>query len=345
MAQASLEEDFLGAFGEFDFPVALVRLSDLQLIAVSESLASHLGLTPASMVGQDVFRFISPEDRERSAAAVEAVRKGEIEFYHAHRRLPAVGHASGLGSQWIRAVVIDGEKHLIVEADSGTDTHPRPLSRYLGSEPAGMVIGCLTTDWTITVISSEATDAIGIAAQEAVGRRLLDLVDPGDVPRLRRAAELTVGEKSVCLGIRFPNAKPGWEFAACILQCIEGTKQPGGSMGFMVLRVEETDATASRAAQLERHLWNIAAEVESSGILDGVGKVPHIVRSPKMQMLTVRQWEIVSRLLRGERVPQIAKELFVSQSTIRNHLSQVFERFGVHSQAELLARLREEPES
>jgi two-component system nitrate/nitrite response regulator NarL len=59
-----------------------------------------------------------------------------------------------------------------------------------------------------------------------------------------------------------------------------------------------------------------------------------------MQYLTVRQWEILTRLLRGERVPTIASELFVSQSTVRNHLSAIFERFGVHSQPELLALLR-----
>jgi len=29
----------------------------------------------------------------------------------------------------------------------------------------------------------------------------------------------------------------------------------------------------------------------------------------------------------------------VSQSTVRNHLAAIFERFGVHSQPELLARL------
>jgi DNA-binding NarL/FixJ family response regulator len=47
----------------------------------------------------------------------------------------------------------------------------------------------------------------------------------------------------------------------------------------------------------------------------------------------------LSRLLHGERVPTIASELFVSQSTVRNHLSGIFERFGVHSQPELLKML------
>jgi DNA-binding NarL/FixJ family response regulator len=42
----------------------------------------------------------------------------------------------------------------------------------------------------------------------------------------------------------------------------------------------------------------------------------------------------------GERVPSIAAELYVTQSTVRNHLSSVFSKLGVHSQAELLRQLR-----
>jgi two-component system response regulator DevR len=56
--------------------------------------------------------------------------------------------------------------------------------------------------------------------------------------------------------------------------------------------------------------------------------------------LTSREREILDRLLDGDRVHSIANELFVSQSTVRNHLSSIFKKVGVHSQAELIARLR-----
>jgi PAS domain S-box-containing protein len=55
--------------------------------------------------------------------------------------------------------------------------------------------------------------------------------------------------------------------------------------------------------------------------------------------LSRRQLEILRRLVRGERVPTIARELSVSQSTVRNHLSAIYRSLGVHSQSELLARL------
>jgi DNA-binding CsgD family transcriptional regulator len=48
---------------------------------------------------------------------------------------------------------------------------------------------------------------------------------------------------------------------------------------------------------------------------------------------------VLRRISAGKRVPTVAKELYISQSTVRNHLAAIFERFGVHSQADLLARL------
>lgn len=48
-------------------------------------------------------------------------------------------------------------------------------------------------------------------------------------------------------------------------------------------------------------------------------------------------------MLRGERVPGIARDLFISASTVRNRPTAIFAKVGVHSQEELLARLRATP--
>ena len=59
-----------------------------------------------------------------------------------------------------------------------------------------------------------------------------------------------------------------------------------------------------------------------------------------VEELSPRQWEVLQRLLRGERVPGIARALFLSPSTVRNHLTSIFAKVGVHSQEELIQRLR-----
>jgi len=60
---------------------------------------------------------------------------------------------------------------------------------------------------------------------------------------------------------------------------------------------------------------------------------------PELSQLSTREWEVVRALLSHERVPQIAKRLRISPSTVRNHLKSIYGKLGVHSQQELIGRL------
>ena len=80
------------------------------------------------------------------------------------------------------------------------------------------------------------------------------------------------------------------------------------------------------------------------------GAPPPAVQSPTspsapldLSRLSPRELEIVQRLLAGDRVPRIAETLYLARSTVRNHLSSVFRKFGVNSQQQLIVLLRAEP--
>ena len=60
--------------------------------------------------------------------------------------------------------------------------------------------------------------------------------------------------------------------------------------------------------------------------------------------LSSRQLEILTRIAAGERVATIGRALFIAPSTVRNHLSAIFAKFGVHSQSELFDVLRRSQE-
>jgi DNA-binding NarL/FixJ family response regulator len=75
-------------------------------------------------------------------------------------------------------------------------------------------------------------------------------------------------------------------------------------------------------------------------VVAGFDGFPDPETLPALRDLTSRQWEIITRLLRGERVPTIASHMYLSQSTVRNHLASIFRKVGVHSQPELLEYLR-----
>ena len=62
-------------------------------------------------------------------------------------------------------------------------------------------------------------------------------------------------------------------------------------------------------------------------------------RSPKRQVLTRRELEVVRLLLANGRVASIAEDLGLSPNTVRNHLRRIYSTLGVHSQLELIREL------
>jgi DNA-binding CsgD family transcriptional regulator len=148
------------------------------------------------------------------------------------------------------------------------------------------------------------------------------------------------GNHSVAVGVDVPAASRAPGAAArgvVVLPALAGDpRRP------FVLVAEPTThaATAARVAELEYWLGQVGAIVVASGILQRVGAIPDLADRAEVSRLSRRQWEVLSRVVQGDSVAEIADALFVSRSTVRNHLSGIYAHFGVHSRAELLARLR-----
>ena len=98
-----------------------------------------------------------------------------------------------------------------------------------------------------------------------------------------------------------------------------------------------------RVRELEERLRHIAREISASGVVTLATTMPTTTELPELHRLTDREYEIVVRLASGDRVPTIARGLFLSESTVRNHLTAVYRKFAVHSQIELMSRLRSSP--
>ena len=49
---------------------------------------------------------------------------------------------------------------------------------------------------------------------------------------------------------------------------------------------------------------------------------------------------MLTRLLDGQRISAIAADLYASPSTVRNHLSSIYAKLGVHSQVDLIRLVR-----
>jgi len=53
--------------------------------------------------------------------------------------------------------------------------------------------------------------------------------------------------------------------------------------------------------------------------------------------LTSREMEILDLAANGVRTPVIARQLFISDSTVRNHFKNIFTKLGVHTRAEAVS--------
>lgn len=57
---------------------------------------------------------------------------------------------------------------------------------------------------------------------------------------------------------------------------------------------------------------------------------------PEIKPLTPREAEIAELVIRGNNVPAIAKELVISENTVRSHMKHIYEKLNIHSRQELI---------
>jgi DNA-binding CsgD family transcriptional regulator len=50
-------------------------------------------------------------------------------------------------------------------------------------------------------------------------------------------------------------------------------------------------------------------------------------------ILTPREAEVLMRLVDGDSVASVAKQLYMSESTVKTHVARVYEKLGAHNRA------------
>ena len=79
-----------------------------------------------------------------------------------------------------------------------------------------------------------------------------------------------------------------------------------------------------------------------SGRITDVDADVAVLRPPQpLELLSDSELRVLRYLPTNLRGPEIAAELFVSLSTIRTHLRNVYAKLGVHSRADAVTRARE----
>ena len=329
--------DLERALRQLDIPL-IVHDHKGKVQLANQAAADRVGVSLDELIGMPLKKFVSPAGLVEEDVADLAA--GRFEGFTATRTVtPHQGDPVPICAM-VAAIEVDGERGgvalSIPQSDLGRlGRHPLQFSRDL----VPVSVGLANEDWTIAFISSEVDELIGRRPAECVGRRLVDMIHPIDAGELREQFDHSPVTPFALQRVRFASGDGSWIPVGVLVAPVETNSN---RIRFALVGQTERSfpRTPDRVQELELRLRQIGAELRAAGVLDSMEVAPAPDDYPQMGQLTSRQWEILSRLLQGERVSTIAKALFVSQSTVRNHLSTIFQKFDVHNQAELIEHFR-----
>lgn len=329
-------------------PLVVYSLPDGYVQAANEAAQALFSLGPRE-TGQLHARDIAdPTDVRHIAAALAALSSGAADSYRARRTLVTSDGPLPLLTSVRRILIGPGSLAvaLTVPADSEEET-PSADDWFA----VALVAGTIDSSGGITSVSSSSSPMENELAA-TLTTTLRQAAHPDEVDVVDDMVETTRRRGTAAGVFRVAHSEHGWMVCQCQLftikrhrghdSCAESPPADHELLCFVLSTSVSTKSMVDRIAGLEAHLRHIALEVDAAdvGLMGGPTVDHRIVAALDALDLSARQRDIVERLVRGQRVGSIAGSLYISRSTVRNHLSQVYRLVGVHSQEELLNELQ-----
>ncbi|MDP1720392.1 MAG: response regulator transcription factor [Candidatus Nanopelagicaceae bacterium] len=130
------------------------------------------------------------------------------------------------------------------------------------------------------------------------------------------------------------------------LEVVSWARKVSRSIGIVVLTLNDDDSHLLASLQAGASAYVL----KSSPLTEVISAVMHafsdplifsakglgsaIARKDKTFGLTSREFEVLALLPKGQRSSQIASELFVSEATVKTHLSSIYRKLGVSTRTE-----------
>ena len=321
-------------------PLVLIRLPDGQTVQVSDSFAAFLRRSREQCLAMTVAEY--SDDPDGARVSLSLLSAGTLDSYTRRVHLLRAGARPAASGVHVSAWVEHGHRHLALGTilpDVARSAEPdRPVQ---GLTPEIVVIGTLDEHWRIDRITSDGAEVFPYPPDQLLGKSAFAGVHAGDVGILLMLAAHSAARDGRATGrVRVRGRDGSWLVARLTLQPLAGA---GAAAFAFSLTVDGEHAGGTRRPELpdlDTLLDRNEREIRAAGLAAWMAALPTALDLPELGSLTTREYEIVLRLVAGHRVAMIARELFISESTVRNHLTAIFRRFGVHSQTELLERLR-----
>lgn len=330
---AAQDADGLGA------AIGLVQTSDLaavvleipseRILAASASATRLLDPDATSVVGRNLEDFTA----DQPSGGLELVADGRIHGYETTRMLRRPDRVDPL-QVWISAVDRpgpDGLNRYVLAVVAPEGARPKLSLPIVGTGPFTPVVGSADRDLVVDRISSDVHELLGLRPDEIIGHSLFRLIDGGDVSTLMWALAQTNSAGGGTIRVRLHSHdglhRPMYLFVLPL------NPPPSCTFALIPESADEEDG------QIEAQLLALGCGMGAVGLSHEVSSGMR-TDVAGFETLSTRELEIARCLLAGDRVPAIARALFLSPSTVRNHLSGIFRKLGVGSQQELIDLLR-----
>ncbi len=197
---------------------------------------------------------------------------------------------------------------------------------------------------TIHFVNERIRQWLGYEVGELKGKPL-EILFPDELHDRARAEFLAVEQGDLRARITVLKRKDGTTFPVVIVPN-RVANQSGGFEGYVAVVVDLGAVQTAKPAgyraggDLGAAIDRIATELQLLGISARALPSPPISFDHlDLQQLTPREREVLVQIAGGRRVPAMAKKLFISQNTVRNHLRAIYRKLGVESQGELVELL------
>src|SRR6266567_61268 len=214
--------------------------------------------------------------------------------------------------------------------DAGREAAPQLTESQTRAMRRTAVIGTTDGNWQIDRVSRDVVELLAPATGGVIGVRLHTLVHPDDLVVLLAAAANAVSGGELSLRVR--SGDGSWKVCHAVFSPLH--EAPG--FAFSLIPIEPEARTGAHAPDSGQTVRDLVVSSGAGGTSAGASERSQRGMLPLLDKLTGREREIVIRLASGKRVPAIAAELFLAKGTVRNHLSAVYRKVGVHSQQELV---------
>jgi DNA-binding CsgD family transcriptional regulator len=337
LSSDDLAETAAQVLDDCPLPALVLEIPAERIVVASPAAAALLDPDGGGVVG----RLLEDFTADRPTPGGDLFAGGRLNGFETFRVLRRAHGADVTVRMWVRTFDHQPSSRLVlvvIVVDRPTGTG----GRSAGWPEAPAVIGMADADLMIERISDDAETMFGRPVAELLGRSLLGLVSEADVSNcLAALAEASATQNGVTLYLTARvTDNDGVEVGALESELLILPLRPSPSCAFVFLPTPVGLSRPNVSSDLPAMLARLSRGAEVAQLARGVLRGITDRDVPGLNRLTTRELEVVARLVEGDRVPAIASALFLSQSTIRNHLASVFTKLGITSQQQLLTLLR-----